>query len=80
MSWFTPANHPDEKYFIFGKGGGQKLATEFNTRLLGQIPLVLEIGDVSDRGLTIYNQPDKNVMETFDKISNTIYELTEVYL
>ncbi|MBN1986829.1 MAG: Mrp/NBP35 family ATP-binding protein [Prolixibacteraceae bacterium] len=80
MSWFTPANHPDEKYFIFGKGGGQKLATEFNTRLLGQIPLVLEIGDVSDRGLTIYNQPDKNVMETFDNISNTIYELTEVYL
>jgi ATP-binding protein involved in chromosome partitioning len=78
--WFTPANHPDEKYYIFGKGGGEKLAGEFNTRLLGKIPLVLEIGDVSDRGLTIYNQPDKNVTEAFEKISNSIYELTEVHL
>lgn len=73
MSWFSPANHPDEKYFIFGKGGGEKLAAEFNTRLLGQIPLVLEIGDVSDRGTTIYNQPDKKVIEAFEKISNSIY-------
>jgi ATP-binding protein involved in chromosome partitioning len=80
MSWFTPANHPDEKYYIFGKGGGEKLAGEFNTRLLGQIPLVIKIGDVSDRGLTIYNQPDKNVTEAFEKISNSIYELTEVHL
>lgn len=80
MSWFSPANHPDEKYFIFGKGGGEKLAAEFNTRLLGQIPLVLEIGDVSDRGTTIYNQPDKKVIEAFEKISNSIYELTEVHL
>jgi len=80
MSWFTPANHPDEKYYIFGKGGGEKLAGEFNTRLLGKIPLVFEIGDVSDRGVTIYNQPDKKVVEAFEKISNNIYELTEVHL
>jgi len=80
MSWFSPANHPDEKYFIFGRGGGEKLAAEFNTRLLGQIPLVMEIGDVSDKGTTIYNLPDKNVIEAFEKISNSIYELTEVYL
>ena len=80
MSWFTPVSHPDEKYFIFGKGGGEILAKEFNTPLLGQIPLVLEIGDVSDRGTTIYNQPDKEVIKAFDNISNAIYELTEVRL
>ena len=44
MSWFTPAAHPDEKYHLFGTGGGEKLANEFNTRLLGQIPLVMDIG------------------------------------
>jgi ATP-binding protein involved in chromosome partitioning len=38
MSWFTPAKHPDEKYFIFGKDGGRKLAEELNTKLPGQIP------------------------------------------
>ncbi|WP_430809413.1 MULTISPECIES: Mrp/NBP35 family ATP-binding protein [unclassified Carboxylicivirga] len=39
MSWFTPKAHPDEQYNIFGKGGGEELAREFNIPLLGQIPL-----------------------------------------
>jgi ATP-binding protein involved in chromosome partitioning len=78
MAWFTPANHPDEKYFIFGKGGGEKMAQEFQTRLLGQIPIVLEIGEVSDKGTTIYNQPDQTIIELFDKISSQINELLKV--
>lgn len=80
MSWFSPVQHPDEKYYIFGKGGGLKLANELNTRLLGQIPLVLEVSDVSDRGITIYNQPDQKVVKAFEDITNSIYELTEVKL
>ncbi|MBQ0115100.1 MAG: Mrp/NBP35 family ATP-binding protein, partial [Bacteroidales bacterium] len=40
MSWFTPASHPDEKYFIFGKDGGKNLAEKLNVELLGQVPLV----------------------------------------
>jgi len=78
MAWFTPAQHPDEKYFIFGTGGGEKMAAEFHTKLLGQIPIVLEIRSVSDNGKTIYNQPDKTVIETFDKISDQITELVKV--
>ena len=38
MSWFTPAELPENKYYIFGEGGGQKLATQFNAPLLAQIP------------------------------------------
>jgi ATP-binding protein involved in chromosome partitioning len=38
ISWFAPAKHPDEKYFILGKDGGRKLAEELNTILPGQIP------------------------------------------
>jgi ATP-binding protein involved in chromosome partitioning len=36
MSWFTPFQHPDEKYFYFGKNGGQTLADEFSAPLLAQ--------------------------------------------
>ncbi len=68
MSWFTPVKHPDEKYFIFGKGGGEKLASELSTRLLGQIPLVMEVGEGSDKGLTIYNQSDTSIIDSFEKI------------
>ena len=50
MSWFTPKNHPEEKYFIFGKGGGEKLAEEYNTPLLCQIPLVADVGEAAEQG------------------------------
>ncbi len=40
MAWFTPAAHADEKYFLFGKGGGSYIAEKFETELLAQIPLI----------------------------------------
>lgn len=72
MSWFTPKSHPDEKYFIFGKGGGQIIANEYNTKLLGQIPLVAEIGEAAEKGLSVYNQSDSEAIAVFDKIVNEI--------
>jgi ATP-binding protein involved in chromosome partitioning len=51
MSWFTPAELPNNKYFIFGEGGGQKIAQQFNTNLLGQIPLVAGIREGADKGM-----------------------------
>lgn len=50
MAWFTPAPHPDEKYFIFGNGGAKKLAEELNVPLLAQIPLVADICSSADSG------------------------------
>lgn len=78
MAWFTPERHPDEKYFLFGQGGGEKLAHEFKTRLLGQIPLVMEIGEVSDKGTTIYNQKNQMIIDSFETISNLVNELIQV--
>lgn len=72
MSWFTPKQHPDEKYYIFGQGGGTKLADEFNTKLLGQIPLVAEVGEAADKGENIFNLNEKNVTEEFEKIVEKI--------
>lgn len=50
MAWFTPAEHPDEKYYIFGNGGGKRLAEKLNVELLAQIPLVASICDGGDNG------------------------------
>ena len=50
MAWFTPAPHPEEKYYIFGDGGGVKLAEELGVKLLSQIPLVADICSTADLG------------------------------
>lgn len=50
MSWFTPSTHPDEKYFLFGKGGGETLAALFNIPLITQIPINEKICTACDEG------------------------------
>ncbi|MEO6522685.1 MAG: Mrp/NBP35 family ATP-binding protein [Mucilaginibacter sp.] len=50
MSYFVPAELPDNKYYIFGEGGGQKLAAQIGAPFLGQIPLVKGITESGDAG------------------------------
>ena len=50
MAWFTPAEHPDEKYFIFGNGGGAAMASTLCLELLAQIPIVQGIRESGDSG------------------------------
>lgn len=71
MSWFTPAELPDNKYYIFGKGGCKKLADKFDTPLLGQIPLVQSIREGGDNGLPSVMQHDQ-VSEAFKSISKNM--------
>jgi len=72
MSWFTPARHPDEQYHIFGKGGGASLASEYNTTLLGCIPLVAEVGEAAEKGLSVFNQTNQTVVTVFEKIAEQL--------
>jgi ATP-binding protein involved in chromosome partitioning len=53
MSYFTPAELPNNRYYIFGQGGGQKLATQLDVPFLGEIPLVKSISDSGDAGKPI---------------------------
>ncbi|MDO5395871.1 MAG: Mrp/NBP35 family ATP-binding protein [Bacteroidales bacterium] len=53
MAWFTPAAHPDERYYIFGNGGAVRLAQEMGIELLAQIPLVAAVGEHNDSGRPI---------------------------
>jgi ATP-binding protein involved in chromosome partitioning len=50
MAWFTPAELPENKYYIFGKEGGKRLAEELDIPLLGQIPLVQSVREGGDAG------------------------------
>ena len=60
MSWFTPEAHPEEKYYLFGKDGGTKMAEELEIPLLGQIPLVQGIREGGDSGepVALGTRPD----------------------
>ena len=53
MAWFTPAELPENKYYIFGKEGVKKLAEEMNVPLLGQIPIVQSICESGDNGTPV---------------------------
>ncbi|MGV3766495.1 MAG: Mrp/NBP35 family ATP-binding protein [Chitinophagaceae bacterium] len=51
MSYFTPAELPENKYYIFGKEGGKRLAEEYDLPFLGQIPIVESIREGGDKGV-----------------------------
>ena len=57
MSWFTPAQHPDERYYIFGNGGCKALSEELNVPLLAQIPLVQDVCESGDSGVPAVLDP-----------------------
>lgn len=50
MAYFTPSELPDNKYYIFGQGGGRKLAAQYEVPFLGEIPLVQAIREAGDEG------------------------------
>lgn len=53
MSYFVPPDMPDKRYYIFGEGGGKKLAEEYSVPFLGEIPLGIEVREAGDKGVPI---------------------------
>lgn len=72
MAWFTPAELPENKYYIFGKDGGKNLAQELNIPLLGQIPLVQSIREGGDEGTPIALQAGHPAAQAFNKIAKNL--------
>lgn len=58
MAWFTPAELPENKYYIFGRDGGKRMAEAFNIPLIGQIPLVQSICESGDEGVPVAMKAD----------------------
>lgn len=65
MSWFTPAELPENKYYIFGKDGGKRMAEEYQVLFLGQIPLVQGIREGGDIGVPIMVSDDEITRAAF---------------
>jgi ATP-binding protein involved in chromosome partitioning len=72
MSYFTPAELPDNKYFIFGKEGGKRLAEEYDLPFLGQIPLVQSIREGGDTGIPIMMSDDEITKKAFAEFAGTV--------
>ena len=66
MSYFTPAELPNNKYYIFGKEGGKRLAEEYDLPFLGQIPLVQSIREGGDQGVPIMVSNDTITKKAFE--------------
>ncbi|MDB5275466.1 MAG: Mrp/NBP35 family ATP-binding protein [Ferruginibacter sp.] len=65
MSYFTPAELPENKYYLFGKNGGKNLAEEFDLPFLGQIPIVQSIREGGDAGVPVMVSDDELTKKAF---------------
>ena len=78
MSWFTPEELPDNKYYIFGKDGVKDLSERINVPLLGQIPLVQSVREAGDAGRPVILQEGSQVSEAFVALSKNVAEKIHV--
>lgn len=72
MAYFTPEELPDNKYYIFGKEGGQALAEQFNIPFLGEIPLVQRIREGGDSGKPAQLHADEKTKDAFNRLAESL--------
>lgn len=72
MSYFTPEELPENKYYIFGKNGGKQLAEKFGVPFLGEIPLIQAINDAGDQGTPIAIDVNSILNASFNDIAGKI--------
>ena len=77
MAWFTPAELPQNRYYIFGKDGGKRMADAFGIPLIGQIPLVQSICESGDEGLPIAMKADSPDGQAFLSLAASLVEQTK---
>lgn len=70
MSYYTPAELPDNRYYIFGKEGGKRLAEEYDIPFLGQIPLVQSIREGGDEGVPVMMSDDETSKQSFKEFAD----------
>ena len=68
MAWFTPAELPDNRYYIFGKGGSDAIAAKYGIEILARIPLVQSICEKSDDGAPEALDANSVIAKVLDKI------------
>ena len=76
MAYFTPAELPDNKYYIFGREGAKNLAEDLQVRLLGEIPLVQSIREAGDVGRPAALQEGSDITKAFEALTRNVVEET----
>lgn len=79
MSYFTPAELPENKYYIFGHGGGQKLANQLEVPFLGEIPLVKGISDSGDAGKPVILDEQSPMSRAFTEMAQKVAQQVAIY-
>ena len=72
MAWFTPQQHPEEKYFIFGKENCERFAAREGISLLGRIPVIQDISESGDEGKPVGVACDSVVCKAFDELAKKV--------
>lgn len=74
MAWFTPAELPQNRYYIFGRDGGKRMADTFGIPLIGQIPLVQSICESGDAGVPIAMKQESPDGRAFMAVASSLVE------
>lgn len=72
MAYFTPAELPENKYYIFGKGGAQQMADQFEMPFLGEIPLIQSIREGGDKGIPAVMNDDSAAKQPFMELAQKV--------
>jgi ATP-binding protein involved in chromosome partitioning len=72
MSYFSPPEAPEKKYYIFGEGGCEKFAKELNVTLLGQLPILPAIAESGDSGTPVAANNQSPVSAEFKKLAESV--------
>jgi ATP-binding protein involved in chromosome partitioning len=76
MAYFTPAELPENKYYIFGREGAKNLAADLNVPFLGEVPLVQSIREAGDYGRPAALQTASELEHIFEEITRNVVEET----
>ena len=75
MAYFTPPDMPDRKYYLFGRGGAQKLSRELDIPFLGEIPIEQEVRESGDDGRpVVMSHPDSKSAAAFNEMAERVVE------
>ena len=72
MSYFSPIDFPNNKYYIFGKEGAKELAKEMNVRLLAEIPIIQSVREAADIGRPVVMQKSTQIAKSFINLSKNV--------
>lgn len=80
MSYFIPHDAPEKKYYIFGQGGGRRIAEESNVPFLGEIPLLEKFRETNDNGLpfVLNHEAGSYVTQIHELVANIVQEIRKI--